>query len=96
MAKALKNDYAEVENTVRLRMREEIITYENQQVLQPGILLTDPSFFEVFSYRITRGNVATALREPYSIILTESTAKKFFGAADPMGQTLLLNIYNAP
>ncbi len=31
MAKALKNDYAEVENTVRLRMREEIITYNNQQ-----------------------------------------------------------------
>src|SRR3990170_6872131 len=38
MAKALKNDYAEVENTVRLDMREEIITHENQQVLQPGIL----------------------------------------------------------
>lgn len=44
MAKALKNDYAEVENTVRLRMREEIVTHKNQQVLQPGILLTDPSF----------------------------------------------------
>ncbi|HUS02170.1 MAG TPA: hypothetical protein VMY77_10610 [Chitinophagaceae bacterium] len=43
MAKALKNDYAEVENTVRLRMREEIITHKNQQVLQEGILLTDPS-----------------------------------------------------
>src|SRR3954447_5714170 len=38
MAKALKDDYAEVENTVRLKMREEIVTYNNQQVLQPGIL----------------------------------------------------------
>jgi len=37
MAKALKDDYAEVENTVRLRMREEIVTHNNQQVLQPGI-----------------------------------------------------------
>jgi putative ABC transport system permease protein len=95
MAKALKNDYAEVENTVRLRMREEIVTHKNQQVLQPGILLTDPSFFEVFSYPITRGDVATALSEPYSIILTESTAKKYFGDADPIGQTLMLNMYDS-
>src|SRR5215213_4968427 len=78
MARALKDDYSEVENTVRLRMREEIITHNGQQMLQPGILLTDPSFFEVFSYRITSGNAATALNEPYSIVLTESTAKKYF------------------
>ena len=50
MAKALKNDYPEVENTVRLRMREDIVTHKNQQLLQGGILLTDPSFFDVFSY----------------------------------------------
>ncbi len=95
MAKALKTDYAEVENSVRLRMREEIITYKNQQVLQPGILLTDPSFFNVFNYQITTGNVATALNEPYSIILTESTAKKYFGDTDPMGQTLMMNMYDS-
>ncbi|MBD0365595.1 MAG: ABC transporter permease [Flavisolibacter sp.] len=95
MAKALKNDYAEVENTVRLRMREEIITHHHQQVLQPGILLADPSFFNVFSYRLTSGNAATALNEPYSVVLTESTAKKYFGDKDPMGQTLLLNMYDS-
>ena len=95
MAKALKDDYAEVENTVRLRMREEIVTHKDQQVLQPGILLTDPSFFDVFSYDITSGDAATALSEPYSIILTESTAKKYFGDADPIGQTLLLNMYDS-
>ena len=37
MAQALKHDYPEVENAVRLRMREEIVTFKNQQVLQPGI-----------------------------------------------------------
>lgn len=95
MAKALKDDYAEVENTARLKMREEIVTCKNQQVLQPGILLTDPSFFEVFSYHITRGNVVNALSEPYSIILTESTAKKYFGDKDPMGQTLIINMFDS-
>ncbi|MES1219850.1 MAG: ABC transporter permease, partial [Bacteroidota bacterium] len=94
MAKALKDDYAEVENAVRMRLREEIVTHKNQQVLQPGILITDPSFFDVFSYHLTKGNVSTALSEPYSIILTASTAKKYFGDTDPMGQTLLINMYD--
>ena len=75
MAQALKHDYPEVENTVRLRMREDIVTFKNQQVLQSGILLTDPSFFRVFSYRMSRGNETTALNEPFSIVLTQSTAK---------------------
>lgn len=95
MAKALKDDYAEVENTVRFRMREEIIVLNNQQVLQPGILLTDPSFFRVFSYHLSKGNEATALNEPFSIVLTESTSKKYFGNNDPIGQTLLINMYDS-
>ena len=94
MAKALKNDYAEVENTVRLDLRDEIITHKNQQILQQEILVTDSSFFQVFSYSMNRGNMATALNEPYSIILTEATAKKYFGNDDPMGQTLVINMYD--
>jgi len=95
MAQALKHDYPEVENAVRLRMREEIVTFNHQQVLQPGILLTDPSFFQIFSYHISQGNESTALREPFSIVLTESTAKKYFGDKDPIGQTLLINMYDS-
>ena len=95
MAQALKHDYPEVENTVRLRMREEIVTFKNQQVLQPGILLTDPSFFGVFSYHLSRGNEATALNEPFSIVVTQSTAKKYFGEKDPIGETLLINMYDS-
>ncbi|WP_415160060.1 ABC transporter permease [Parafilimonas sp.] len=95
MAKALLSDYPEVENTVRMKMREEIVTHNNQQVLQSGILLTDPSFFNVFSYHLIKGNEAAALREPFSIVLTESSAKKYFGDKDPIGKTLLLNMYDS-
>jgi len=95
MAQALLHDYPEVENAVRMKMREDIITSKNQQVLQPGILLTDPSFFKVFSYHLTKGNEATALREPFSIVLTVSSAKRYFGDKNPVGQTLLLNMYDS-
>lgn len=95
MAQALKNDYPEVENTVRLDMREEIVVHEGQQFLQAGILLTDPSFFDVFTFKITEGNQRTALTEPFSIILTKSAASKYFGNSNPVGKTLTLNMLDA-
>src|SRR4030095_6101477 len=59
MAAALKNDYPEVENAVRLDMREELIDHNGQKTLQSDILLTDPSFFEIFSFHLSRGNIKT-------------------------------------
>src|SRR6185503_14805742 len=95
MAKALKNDYAEVENTVRLEPRGEIVRLKDKQLFEDAILITDPSFFDVFSFHLTRGDVSTALNEPYSIVLTESAAKKYFGNNDPMGQTLTINMFDS-
>lgn len=95
MAKALKDDYAEVENTVRFDMRGEVVSLKDKQLFEDAILVTDPSFFEVFSFHLTRGDVATALSEPYSIVLTKSAAKKYFGDQDPMGQTLTINMFDS-
>jgi len=95
MAKALKDDYAEVENTVRFDMRGEIVRLNDKQILEDAILVTDPSFFDVFSFHLTRGDVSTALNEPYSIVLTKTAAKKYFGDADPMGQVLTINMYDS-
>ena len=95
MAKALKDDYPEIENTVRLDMREEIVRHNEQQFLQSNILIADPSFFDVFSYRLSKGNTKTALSEPWSLVLTESAASKYFGNANPIGQTLTMNMYDS-
>ncbi|RDC65543.1 ABC transporter permease [Adhaeribacter pallidiroseus] len=93
MAQALQQDYAEIENTVRMDSREELVQHQNQQTLE-SILLTEPSFFKIFSYHLTQGHAATALQEPYSVILTESTARKYFGNANPVGQTLTIYMYD--
>ncbi len=95
MAKALKEDYQEVENTVRFDMHGEIIRLNDKQLYEDAILVTDPSFFDVFSFHLTRGDVTTALSEPYSIVLTRSAVKKYFGDADPMGQTLTINMFDS-
>lgn len=91
MAAALKTDYPEVEETVRLNMRNDaLLEHKGVQILERHILLTDPSFFSVFSFRLSKGNLATALSEPYSIVLTESTSKKYFGDNDPIGKSLII------
>lgn len=48
----------------------------------------DNSFFKVFTFPLLKGNPATALKDPYSLVLTEKTAKKLFGEADPLGKSV--------
>lgn len=48
----------------------------------------DQSFFKVFTFPLVAGDPASALKEPYSLVLTEETARKLFADADPMGQTV--------
>ncbi|HEX3755697.1 MAG TPA: ABC transporter permease, partial [Rhizomicrobium sp.] len=51
----------------------------------------DPNFFQVIRLPFVRGNPAIALAQPESIVLTQAAAKKFFGAADPIGRTVTLD-----
>ncbi len=95
MAKALQNDFAEVENAVRLDTRGEVVRFKNQAWVEPNIVLTDPSFFDVFGYQLVRGDAATALNEPYSVVLTESAARKYFGTVEPMGQVLTIYMFDS-
>ncbi|GAB3774662.1 ABC transporter permease [Spirosoma horti] len=58
-----------------------------QETIVPlDALWADESFFKVFTFPLTKGDPATALKEPYSLILTEKTAKKLFGEVDPLGK----------
>lgn len=53
-----------------------------------------PSFFDVLSFKLKRGNPRTALGDPGAIVLTESAAKKLFGDVDPINKTI--NVENNP
>ncbi|NUO82443.1 ABC transporter permease, partial [candidate division KSB1 bacterium] len=90
MAEALKQDYPEVENAVRLYMNDCIVRYGEKQFLEERVLLADQSLFDMFDYRLSAGDLRTALREPYSLVLTQSLAEKYFGAENPLGKTMTL------
>ncbi len=95
LAHALKTDFPEVENSVRFEQKGAIVKFGNNQSDEDGILLTDPSFFDVFDYHLLQGNIKTALNDPYNIVLTESMAKKYFGKEDPIGKALLIYLFDS-
>ena len=94
MGPRFQKDFPEVENYVRfqqwslLAQRNDITGYERDSYI------ADSTVFDVFSFKLLQGDKKTALREPFSIVLTESMAKKYFGAEDPVGQTLKMDYDN--
>ena len=58
---------------------------------QDHVMMTDPEFIDVFDVRTVEGNAYEALRKPYQAVLTETTAKKFFGNEDALGKVFTYN-----
>ncbi|GAB4021878.1 ABC transporter permease [Spirosoma koreense] len=100
VAKALRTDYAQVEQAAYLKMNREL-TVEvgtSRQKDKPvrflehkSTALVEPELFAILDYEWLQGDPKTALREPNSVVLTESWAKKYFGDSDALGKTLRLN-----
>lgn len=67
-----------------------LIRYQDQQFYERRIIEADSNFFEVFTYAWAQGNPQIALANPYSVVITEATAQKYFGAANPLGEVLEL------
>jgi len=88
----LVKDYPEVQKTVRFfDMRSPLVVYEDKKFFEPDFLLADSSALEIFTLPLVKGNPQTALKEKFSLIITESTAKKYFGTENPMGKVVTVS-----
>lgn len=86
---ALKKDFSEVVEIVQFSGRSDILLSYNERSFQEGnVFYVTETVFNIFSWPLLSGNPKTALKDPYSIVLTQSTAKKYFGNEDPMGKTI--------
>jgi len=89
VAPALKKDFPEIEEAARFRRQGGIVTYKDQKIIEPGTLFyADGSLFNIFSFRFVKGSAATAFKELNDAVITEETAKKYFGNEDPIGKPL--------
>jgi putative ABC transport system permease protein len=91
----LKRDYSEVIDFARvvegtsLVKRDDVSFFDRYHIV-------DPSLLEMFSFPLVKGDRARALRDPGSIVLTESAARKYFGSFDPIGRVLTLELGDRP
>lgn len=94
MAAALINDFPEVENATRIDENDCIVRRGEKQFLEDDVLFVDQSFFDIFSFQLSAGSQSTALRAPFTVVLTETMAEKYFGSENPVGQEIILFVYD--
>ena len=91
MGAALKQDFPQVEQYVRFRGHGSIMVKKgNQNIAEDKVIYTDSTLFSVFTLPMIQGDPATALTQPNSVVITESTAQKYFNSTDVVGKTLTI------
>ncbi len=92
MAETLLDTYPEVVNTVRLQPSENMLirtgNENNENFIENDFIWADSSFFDFFTYKLIIGENNNVLAEPHTVVLTKSTAMKYFGRLDVIGTIL--------
>lgn len=90
MPAGLKAEMPVVKNTVRLYPGFPSTLFEtgNKKFEEKRVFYADPSFMDVFSFPLVKGNRATALKQVDGVLITQEMATKYFGNADPIGKII--------
>lgn len=90
MGKTIQETYPEVTRSIRVLswFNELLLVYDNKFINTEHVVIADPEIFDMMKYKLLKGNPETALKNPNSIVLSESLAYKFFGFEDPMGKLI--------
>jgi putative ABC transport system permease protein len=89
-APALNAEIPEIEVAARIRHNSEMIILgeQNEEYKQSQIFHADPEVFDIFSWDLLEGEPSSVLSEPFSAVVTQKIAKKYFDNDDPIGKTL--------
>lgn len=93
VAPVLKAECPEIEKATRFFKAHNPYTIRagENSFSEKKFFYVDPEFFEVFSFPFIKGDPKTALSQPHSVVLTQTTAKKYFPEEDAVGKTLTIN-----
>jgi putative ABC transport system permease protein len=85
-----KKEVPEVQDACRIRENwtVSVFEYNGKKLTEWHNCFADPSFYSMFTFPLIKGNPKQPFTDAHSIVLSESTAKSFFGEQDPMGKTL--------
>lgn len=89
---AFRNDFAVAEKLGRVAsLNKKIISTSRDRKFEEDIAFADPSFFDILDFPLTAGSSATILKDPFSAVITERIAKKYFGSTDAIGKIIQLD-----
>ena len=93
MGQVLKKDYPEVEGYTRIYNNNgaKLVKKGDGYLKENNVANADSTFFNVFTLPAVAGDTRTALNEPNTVVISESTARKYFGQANAVGKTLQVN-----
>ncbi len=95
LAAALEAQIPEVERSTRLsreRAEQVLLRHGSESFFEDRFFFADSSVFEVFSLPLVRGNPATALAAPFSLVVAEHAAERIFGSDDPTGRSVVVRL----
>lgn len=88
-AQALLNDFpGEIVKAVRIMPSNALVSFGEKSFKERKFYVADPDFFTMFSFPLVNGDPASVLKDPNNVVLSESTAKRYFGDDDPVGKVL--------
>lgn len=91
-ATALLTDYPDdIKKAVRVMPTNGLFSFNNIAFNEKKLYVADADFFDLFSLPLIKGNAKTVLQNPASVVLTETSAKKYFGNENPIGKVLKLD-----
>ncbi len=88
VAPIFKQTFPEIESSVRMTDYTRVVQYKDKLINEKSFMYADPSFFNLFSFRLLRGDPANVLKAPNQVVVTESTAKRYFADENPVGKVL--------
>lgn len=92
LARALINEYPEVTDAVRIsRPGRASVKFQEREFYENYVCYADPSLFQVFSFPLIKGDINTALAAPFTAVITETTANKYFAGEDPLGKIITID-----
>ncbi len=90
-APLLQNDFPDIQKITRLLPAEAVFRYGDKIFQEKNSFFADADLFNVFTVNVTEGDPKTALSDPFSVMLAQETARKYFGTQDPINKTLRIN-----
>ena len=84
----IRQQFAEVEKVARLFRYKASVSYIENKFIEERMYFAEPDFFEIFNYPLIDGNRAKGLTDPNTALISATTARKYFGNADPVGKML--------